>query len=183
MPGLDSLRKKLHQRLLSQHLRQHPYPRHSVNFDQAHWIGILFDATELPTRDIVLRFVDQLRKTGKSVKALGFVDTRAELENFTFGAFNRKNLDWLKRPSGDAVTEFLHQPFDILLNLSMKENLALEYIAALSKAHYRVGAFSGATHCYELMIDLPASHKLPDLIVQIEFFLQKMQPTHGSAKI
>lgn len=178
MAAFDALRRKLHQRLLHQQLRLHPHPRHSVQYDQAKSIGILFDASELPDREVVIRFAEQLRKQGKSVKLLAFVDGRAELENFPFGAFNRKNIDWLQRPSGDAVKDFLHQPFDILLNFGMKENMALEYIATLSKASYRVGPFSRSTHCYELLIDLPASQKLPDLIKQIEFFLQKMQSTH-----
>ncbi|MBK6623171.1 MAG: hypothetical protein IPG32_20765 [Saprospirales bacterium] len=183
MSIFQSLRRKLHQRLLQQQLRLHRFPHHSIHFDKARSIGILFDGTELSSRDVVLGYADQLKKTGKSVRLLAFMDNRAESESFPFHFFNRKNLDWLMRPTGHYVKEFLDHPFDILLNLSMEENPALEYIAALSQAHFRVGVFSRTTHCYELMIDLPVSQKLPDLIVQIEFFLQKMQSTNEAAAV
>ena len=181
MPIFQSLRRKLHQRLLQQQLRHQRFSRHSIHFDKARSIGILFDATELSSRDTVLRYAEQLKAIGKSVRLLGYLDNRTESESFSFHIFNKKDLDWLMRPKGHNVEEFLDHPFDILLNLSMEENPALEYIAALSQAHYRVGVFSKAIHCYELMIDLPTSQKLPDLIKQIEFFLQKMQSTHEAA--
>jgi hypothetical protein len=183
MAAFDSLRRKLHLRLLAQQVRQHPYPHHSVRYDEARSFGILFDGAELNHRNAVLGLTDRLRKAGKTVRLLAYMDNAAEGDNFPFDAFNKKNIDWLYRPKGDAVASFLNHPVDILLNLSLKENPALEYIAALAKAHYRVGVFANATHCYELMIDLPASRQLPDLIKQIEFFLQKMQSTHDAAKV
>lgn len=154
-----------------------------MEFDKAHQIGILFDGTDLNNREVVLRFAKELRSAGKAVKLLGYLNNRTESESFPFKVFNNRNIDWLMRPTGDSVADFLDHTFDILLNLSMEENPALEYIAALSKAHYRVGAFSKSTHCYELMIDLPASQQLPDLIKQIEFFLQKMQSTNEAASV
>ncbi|MBK8489661.1 MAG: hypothetical protein IPL49_01845 [Saprospirales bacterium] len=177
------MRKKLHLRLLQQQLRHHRFPRQSLQFDKTHTIGILFDGTDLDSREIVLGFAKELRSAGKSVKLLGYLDNRTESESFPFKVFNKRNIDWLMRPKGDSVADFLDHTYDILLNLSMVENLALEYIAALSKAHYRVGAFSKTTHCYELMIDLPPTQRLPDLIKQIEFFLQKMQSTNEAAKV
>ena len=183
MSAFQNLRKKLHQRLLQHKLRQHRFPRQSVHFDKAHTIGILFDGTDLNVRKVVLGFSKELQKAGKQVKLLAYLDSRTESESFPFKIFNRRNLDPFLRPRGDSVADFLDQTYDILLNLSMEENLPLEYIAAMSKAHYRVGAFSSTTHCYELMIDLPASQRLPDLIKQIEFFLQKMQSTHEAATV
>lgn len=169
--------------MLQQQLRHRRIPRQSVDFDKAHSIGILFDATELSSREAVLGYADQLKAAGKSVRLLAYFDNRVESESFPFHFFNKKNVDWLLRPTGHNVKEFLDHPFDILLNLSMEENPALEFIAALSQAHFRVGAFSKAIHCYDLMIDLPHSKSLPDLIKQIEFYLPKMQPTYEKTSI
>lgn len=183
MPLFQTLRKNLHLRLLQQQLRHRRFSRQSVDFDKAHSFGILFEATELSSREAVLQYAGQLKEMGKSVRLLAYFDNRVESESFPFHFFNKKNIDWLYRPTGHSVKEFLDHPFDILLNLSMEENPALEYIAALSQAHFRVGAFSKAIHCYELMIDLPPSQSLPDLIKQIEFFLPKMQSTNEKTTI
>ena len=183
MPVFQSLRRKLHRRLLQQQIRLHRFPRHSIHFDSARSIGLIFDGTELPAREAAMRYAEKLKSAGKSVRLLAYLDNRTESESFPFPVFNKKDLDWLFRPHGHAVKEFLDHPFDILLNLCMEDNPALEYIAALSQAHFRVGAFPKTIPSYELMIDLRSSRSIPDLIVQIEFFLQKMQSTHEKAGV
>jgi hypothetical protein len=183
MATFPALRRKLHQRLLYQRLRQQRYPRYSVRFEQAKSIGILFDGTELPDRNAVLQFAQRLRADGKSVKLLGYLDSDFETDSFTFKKITRKELDWLLRPKNPDAADFLDQSYDILLNLSLEANLVLEYVAALSKAHYRVGIFTPNTWCYELMIDLPPKGGVPELIKQIEFFLQKMESTHEAVKV
>ncbi|TSA49937.1 MAG: hypothetical protein D4R43_03060 [Sphingobacteriales bacterium] len=70
------------------------------------------------------------------------------------------------------VDEFIDRKFDILINVSIKENLPLEYIAALSQASYRVGLYDpNKLYCNDLMIDLKGNKTLQKYIDQVKHYL------------
>ncbi|TAK41492.1 MAG: hypothetical protein EPO28_08545 [Saprospiraceae bacterium] len=71
----------------------------------------------------------------------------------------------------------MEKPFDLLLIFSQKEIVAVEYIAAMSQARFRVGRASEKTYCYDLMIDAPKEGGLQAFINQVVFYLKKMKPT------
>ena len=183
MDALYGMRKKWHQRVLNRYLQQPQIRHHSINFNTARKIGILFEGTELAQREPVIAFSEKLKALQKSVKLLAYIDNRLDAEGFVFKSFNRKELDWLLRPRSEEALEFMNTSFDILINFSLKEHLPLEYLAACSKAHFRVGPFTAHTYCYELMIDLPAGKGLPAFIEQVEIYLNKMQSTHEAAAV
>lgn len=164
-------------------LRKQPRSKQSpVSFEQAQSVGILFDATDLETRNIVLEYADQLRDSGKRVKRLGFFDSKLEDTNFTFKYFNLKNLDWAGRPGGELVQNFVQQPFDWLLVLSTTTKPYFEYISTMSKATLRVGPVSENTFSYDIMIDT-GSADLQAFIKQMELVLAKTNTRHEAAEI
>ncbi|MDX1939387.1 MAG: hypothetical protein SFU99_02485 [Saprospiraceae bacterium] len=156
--------------------------RPPLSFDKAQDIGILFDATDLSTRQVVLEYADHLRDAGKRVKRLGFFDSKLDDPNFTFKYFNRKKLDWTSRPTGENVKEFTQQSFDWLLILSSYTKSYFEYIAAASNASLRVGPVTENTFCYDIMIDT-GSADLKQFIEQMELVLAKTNTRHETAEI
>ena len=89
--------------------------------------------------------------------------------------FNKKNLNWRLAPVGHTVESFIQRKFDILINLSVKEILPLEYISALSQANFRVGPYEkNKTYCYDLMIDTGEEKDLKNLIEQVKHYLHLM---------
>lgn len=149
--------------------------RKSIRFDRAKFIGILFDASDMSYRDEVVKYAEALKKKGKKVKLLGFINTKEAQENLTFDFFNKKQLDFSLLPKSEIVNQFIKQPFDLLINLFFHENLPLEYISAASKARFRVGKHSTQTHSFDLMIDMKESKKgLTYFTKQLELILQKM---------
>jgi len=178
MGAFEKLRRRLHQRQLNKLLATRPTRPQSISLEAAQHIGVLFNGTELGDREVVLQYLDRLRKAGKKVKALAFMDNRADNEGFSFKNFNRKEVDFLYRPTSKDALEFAGTPFDILINLSSKSLLPLDYLAIISKARFRVGPLHQSTNAYDLMIDLGPKPQLDQLIQQIDFFLNKMKPTH-----
>ena len=157
--------------------------RHTVTYESAQTIGILFDATELNHREVVVDFSKDLKKRDKKVKLLGYFDNKQQINNFPFKAFNKNDIDWLMRPKGEAVENFMNRSFDLLIGIYEGNNLPLEYIAALSKAHLRVGPYTDNTYCYDLMIDTD-KRNLKNYINQVEFYLNKMNSSkHETATI
>lgn len=178
MSFIHDLKVKYHNYTFSKATKNLRAKRASVNFDKAETVGLLFDATELNNREIVLKFAKSLEKKGKKVRLLGFVNIKEETDNLAFPNFNQKNLNLALLPtkSNDAQ-EFMKRDFDILINLSLDETEPLEYIAALSNAKYRVGPYTERTVCYELMVDVTKGKKLNAFIDQAQFFLEKMNKT------
>lgn len=174
-----------HRRSLKQQLRHKGKPkgRGTVNLNTASSIGILFDATELDGRNVVLQYAEQLRKRGKRISLLGYLNDFAESESYAFKFFNRKQMDWALRPISGDVKDFISQEFDLLLNIDPVSKVHTEYIAALSRAKLRVGPSTEHTYCYDLMIDIPASAGLRKFIEQMESLLGKTNVQHEPAKV
>ena len=175
MRNLNNLRQFFHKRKLKTQLKSRPQAaiRQRVNLDTAATVGIVFDATELKERDTVLQFAERLKKQSKNVRLLGYFDNKGDGENFAFPFYNQKNLDWTNCPAGDAVKDFLDRKFDLLFVLKPKAAVHMEYIAALSYAHLKVGPCTEKTYCFDLMIDAAPGQPLSHFISQIEQLLKK----------
>lgn len=166
---LNKLRIYFRNNSLKQHLQQKKAAiRQWMNFDKAASIGVLFDATDLDKRQTALKYAENLRASGKKVKLLGFFDSPQEDPNFTFGYFNRKNIDWALRPNGKNVEYFLQSTYDILITLNPLTHLHTEYIAALANAHLKVGPVTGNVYCYDMMIDVNNKNNIGDFIREME---------------
>lgn len=182
MKTFNSFRVQFHRRHLNQQLKSNARAISKlVNFQTARTIGILFDATDPTRRDVVLKYVEDIRKENKTVKTLGFFNNKLDNNNFTFNYFNVKDLDWMYRPKGEDVSFFMDQNFDLLINVDPETNIHTEYIAALSKANLRVGPYTENTYCYDLMIDSAGSKDLNHFIQEIGRLLLKTNTSNEAA--
>ena len=97
-----------------------------TEFEEAKEIGIKFDATDTDQTAVVNQFADSLRGTKKKISMFGFYNFPRPAINFNFPYFNQKSLNWYLEPNGILVKEFIEKKFDILINVSVSENLPLE---------------------------------------------------------
>ncbi|MCB0652157.1 MAG: hypothetical protein KDC85_12845 [Saprospiraceae bacterium] len=147
-----------------------------ITFDNAGTIGLLFDANDLNTRNIVLNYSNSLKKQGKKVRLLGFFENKHETGDFTFDYYNLKNIDWASRTKGESVETFINEPFDILIAPMLQTNRHTEYIAALSRARLKAGPIASyAPAAFDVMVDFKQGTDLPDFIRQIETLLRKTE--------
>jgi len=181
MSFLRGFRKKLHNHFLLKELTSLQIKRQSVDFERARQIGILFNATELDERELVLNYAKQLKNAGKKVKLLAFLNSKKNSPNFSFHHFNKKDVDWLMRPKGEVIENFARQSFDILINLSSSANLPLDYIAAKSHGKFRIGPFHEQLNSYELMIDVPQENDSKTFLEEVITLLKKTKTTSYAA--
>jgi hypothetical protein len=183
MQFIEQIRTRLHHSFLKKEISNQRNSRSSMYLDNAASVGILFDGTELDDRETIVNYAEKLKKAGKKVTLLAFFDNKLKSEDFTFKHFNRQQLDFALRPKSRDVLEFAEQRFDLLLNLSNRNILPLDYIAAHSKAKFRVGPFTEKTFCYDLMIEHSGKKDLGAFIQQVVFYLKKMRPDYEAAAI
>ena len=146
--------------------------REMINIDKAKSVGIIYNATQQEEVMVVSGFSDKLRLNGQQVFVLGFQDQKSKEEPGD-KTFNRNTVNWYGVPNNPKVDQFLNTPKDILICAFKEECLPLEYIAASSKAKFRVGAFSETkTNFYELMINVKSDKKLLYMLQQTLHFLK-----------
>lgn len=163
--------RSLHKRYLTTKLKQHqPLPR--LTPDKAKTVAIIFDATPIENRKWVEAFAQKLKNTGKRVTLFAYLNNKNR-QGLPFRFFNKKDLDWRGIPKGFEVERFLAESFDMLYAFYIGQNLPLEYIGTLTKANFKVGAYTGHSVLYDVSIDTQ-NIDLQYLISQTEYFLTRI---------
>lgn len=146
--------------------------------DRKNHYGLLIDASNPEDRSVVTSFAEELRRKGNRVKILGFVDGRMETISTPFDIITSADLSRISLIPKSAVAEaFISQAFDVLINLSIRENhKALEYISAVSKASFRIGPWYSMQQYnpYDLCLDAGKSATLKEWISELMHTLQKI---------
>lgn len=150
--------------------------RSMENLVTAKSIGILYPLVVVPDYNQVEKFVSELQHQHKEVKALGFVQYKEMANRFlpklSYDFFSRKQINWYYKPVSDKVRDFILSDFDLLIDLTVEENLPLKFIAGLSHARCKVGRFSDANkQYYDVMIKISPVERLAGFITQVEHYL------------
>ncbi len=171
------LRGQLANYLFNRELRNHVRKPHTVAFEDAKSIGIIYDATENDDYELVKNYVKELRDQKKDVLALGFVN-QEELPNMRFSKlgldfFTRKNLNWYFKPSHPMVSKFIDGDFDIMIFLNVENLTPLKYVAAATKAHFKIGKYDGKNSRYcDCMIKTEDHIPLNQFILLVNQYLK-----------
>lgn len=169
MEFLNNLRLRWHEFVLRKRIKRKRVSHHSIGIQKANKIGILFDATQDENSIFVDNYARILRKHGKKVECLAYIDDLEEHDTPHYAHFNKKDLSWYLHPKKETAHQFMDTKFDILLCLFTNPVLPLEYISALSSANFRVGHYSDdKLHCYDLMIDNTDGNDLQKFIGEVD---------------
>lgn len=174
MRKLKNWQDQLRERFLQKTLRRQQHQRRPVPFENARSVGLIFDATEQKSRDIVLPFAEKIKKEGKDVQLIGYFDNKLDTSSFTFKGFNKKDLDFLGRPKKLVLDNYVAQSFDVLICIYEKNCPAIEFIAALSDAHLRIGPYTEKIYCYDLFIDTSKDKSIQHFLKEVDFYLHKI---------
>jgi hypothetical protein len=148
----------------------------SISLDKAVKLGVLFSGEDEQTFNTVSAFLKELRANGKKVKCLGYVAKPLAAASLRSSQdlefFSQADLNWHFRPESSRVRSFIEEPFDILIDLRMQSSLPILYLAAFSKAKFKVGDFNEENEPhYDLMIERSEEIELRDFIKQIKHYL------------
>jgi hypothetical protein len=157
---------------------KHRFNRGTVGFDSAKKIGFLFDATDDRNFETMKQYLKDMRGRQKEVHALGYINSRQipanKFPQYGLNFFCRKDLDWQGIPVNLTISNFIREDFDIVVNLT-NHIFPLTYIAAVSRARFRVGKFrSEYVNCYEMMIH-SESGSLEQILGITENYLKKLK--------
>lgn len=117
----------------------------TMNFSNAQSIAILFCAGKEmdDSSKGVLNYAETLRRKGKNITVLAYVDEPKLPEGLGFDAFSKKELNWAQVPKGIVVEQFLNKEYDILLSLYEDCPQGLEFLSEATAAVLKAGIYKG----------------------------------------
>ncbi|MBU0489795.1 MAG: hypothetical protein KKA07_11270 [Bacteroidetes bacterium] len=126
--------------------------RATVNLVEAKTVVVLFEVISEDEYYRVNSFVKTLQRNQKIVNALGFVHGKLIpsycSRRLSYDFITEKDLNWYGKPARQFFNDFVKKECDLLVDLSMKENKTLQYIAGLSRARMKVGRLDTNTQQY-----------------------------------
>jgi hypothetical protein len=154
--------------------------RKNPDLQAAGTIGILYDATTKEIFDLVKEFYLDLKQHQKNPVSLGYIDFNEALHFHPLARpeadyFFKNQQNWFKKPNGAVVENFIDEPFDILINLTLEDNYAIDYIASVSKAGLKIGrAESAVAFSYDMTFFLDKDANLRSFAYMIIHYLSNI---------
>jgi hypothetical protein len=176
MSILRQLRHTIQLRTLRNVLRQQAGTARPLNYDKTTEISILFNASSLHDREIVLEFAKKLSQQGKKIQLLGFFDHPVLASDFHFPSFTEKDFNILLKPLNPEITQFIQRSTQLLIHADTQPALYPTAIAASIKTALRAGPYSDQADCYELMVDVNNNKDLSFFLSQVRLLLEKTIP-------
>ena len=141
-------------------------------------VGILWN----PVDEGSTETYEQLRKIlkGKGIAAIGMAHIESKREEQTLsmvarsGFSNNSNVSFSGKPQTGPGTQFVQEHFDVLIDLSIKKVLALQYLLVHSDAKFKVGWEASEKNYYDLNIDVSNQPECRYLMEQIIYYLEKI---------
>jgi hypothetical protein len=158
MKWMNNFKAFLGKRILTAHLKNQTRLPLVCNINDAKHIGIIYNATEYISFEIIKNLAKDLSHNSRKISVLGYVDSKKLIDNYLyrkgFDFFSKNELNWYFKPVSSVVDQFIKEPFDLLINLSLDEHFPIRYITTLSPATFKTGKFSDDDDCLDLMIDI-----------------------------
>jgi hypothetical protein len=141
-------------------------------------IGIIWN----PSDDGSIETYELLRKTlqskGIKVTGIAYIDSNREMETLTTvthsGFLLRRNVRWFGRPQTSDGKQFIEEPYDILIDLSISKTIALLYILVHSQATFKVGWQGSESNYFDLNIDVSKNPQCRYVMEQIVYYLENI---------
>ena len=150
--------------------------KEAINFATAKNIGILFDATDAEGFELVKKYIKFLKDSKKRVRSIGFYNAKEipelQYSKLEYDFFTKKQVNWHFKPSDPLIKNFVEEEFDILINFTVHKCLPLVYIAALSKAKFKIGKhFPKYEMYYDLLLDVEEGKGLKYFMRNVDVYM------------
>jgi hypothetical protein len=181
-----AMAKNLKERAGKYFLRKELAPmreRRGVNLGNAQSAALLYIDHDENHFKQIKAYVKQLHEVYgmKRVCALGFVDLPSkqlpvyQAQKLEYMYFTRSDLNWYLKPQA-SLMNFLTEPFDVLIDLSVEPCVPMHYILKASHARMKVGTSrSGARDLYDVTLRMDEHEQLADYWKHLNYYLNKAE--------
>jgi hypothetical protein len=188
MSAVNDIKHKLGNYFLKKELQaSNGRSKRVVNIKDANSVALLYKVRDEAWHKTIKRYVAHLKEEEgiRKIMAFGYFDGKEAphylQSKLEFDFFSKKDLNWMSKPSGLAVNNFVAESYDILIDLSMESYVPLRHVLNRSKAKFKVGLYSEENEkYYDLMISIQNAKSLPHFIEQVNYYLSIINRTADS---
>lgn len=149
------------------------------NLDDAKSIGIAFEFTTPEDFELLKKYVLYLRDHKKKVKCIGYyrgkVEPQVQYSKVDYDFINEKAFSWYGKSSSHIVNNFLEEQYDIFIDVNLKDNVALRYIAYVSAAKFKIGHYKEDEESpFDMQISIPKESGLKAYLREVDTYIQKI---------
>ncbi len=142
-------------------------------------VGILWNPNDERSTESYEQLRKKLQSKGIKINGLAHVNSRREIEMLltittNSGFLHKSNVNWYGRPRSSSANNFIQEPFDILIDLTITKNKALQYLLVHSHAKFKVGWHGTEPNFYDLNIDVTEKPQVKFLLEQILHYLENL---------
>lgn len=148
----DGVKYKLYQRSLNRVLKRNNREIKFPIYTKVKSLGVI-SVHEIDVAKIFDVFGENV-----NVNTLIFFDEKREKNN-TEAAIYSSDINFWNIPTSKFINDFINTPFDILLNITVADISAVEYVCAKSKAHFKVRNNTYSSF-YDLIINSSLSYEI-----------------------
>ncbi len=175
---IENTKAYMGNRAIRSYLRNVKRELRSCNIHKAKTIGILFNATQQTSFEIVKDMAKDLSSKENDIEVLGYVDSKQMIDQYLyrkgFEFFTRNQLNWYYKPIPDIVEAFIKKPFDLLIDLSLDNPFPIKYIMTCSVAKFKAGRFLNGQDYLDFMIDIEKEKEtMKDIRHELEKDMEK----------
>jgi hypothetical protein len=169
------LKSRIANKVLSSKLHQVSREKKIFNLDAAKTAGIIWEPDQ---QESFIRVENELYLSGiKTTGICYYSQKKAEVPEGVNG-FTRKETHWWSEvPSSKIVETFIHQKFDILIDLTGQSSFPAIYLTALSEAAFKIGYSGRSVNYFDLNIEFSDKPETMQLAEQIIYYLKRINKT------
>ncbi len=176
---LHQLRKRLILFLIRRHKKRIASKARLVSLHGAKSVGIIAVINSDEMFNQVLKLKNDIENHGPNVEGLVYLpaETAPKLNNVPkhFATFSDKNTNIAGIPVGREVVGFLGKEFDVLIDLTLFENLPLRYILGMSRAIIKAGLYcEDMVDIYDFMIKDDNVYDYGEYLYMMNNYLSKI---------
>lgn len=168
------LKLKIANRLLNFKLSSLVREKRVFNLDTAKSAGVLWEIDQQPAFE---RLESELRLAGLSVENLCYFQSKKAIIPEEIKGFSRKQTTWSEIPHLKLAEDFIHQKFDILIDLTGQKYFPMVYLTALSAAAFKIGYAGRSANYFDLNIEFSDHPETSQLADQILYYLKRINKT------
>ena len=164
-------KSKIASRILSSKMSSVSREKKVFNLDTATSAGILWEIDQQESFNLIEK---ELKKAGIKTVGLCYSPLKKVAIPDEINGFTRKQTNWSEVPKIDLAEDFIHQKFDILIDLTGQKHFPIAYLTALSEAAFKVGYAGSSPNYFDLNIEFQERPETSQLTEQILYYLKRI---------
>ncbi|HCC71679.1 MAG TPA: hypothetical protein DEQ09_11085 [Bacteroidales bacterium] len=130
--------------ILNQRLKRTRRNKKFNNLRHSHKIGIVWDGSNIADFEAITSFYHEMLKRNIQVDIICYYPKIILPDQYTairyLTCIKKTDLNWFYIPQSNDIDEFIHTPYEILIDINNNNYFPVKYITVLSQAEFKVGA-------------------------------------------